>query len=160
MVTITLTHDEIHLAAIAGVMRRIDSMKAGLTNRKQSDSSDWDIDIDGACAELAVAKALNIFWFGHMRSFKGPDVGRLHVRSTRHAHGHLIIKDNDEEEGVYMLVINECPEFRLVGGISAKRAKREFNPVPNKVGPGHSFWVPQDKLSDADAILTFFNIPR
>jgi hypothetical protein len=158
-IEIELSLDEVHLGAIAGIGRRMDSLKAGLTNRKQSDMSDWDVDIDGACAELAVAKVLNVFWFGHMRSFKGPDVGNLlHIRSTRHTNGHLIIKHNDDPNGVYMLVINECPKFTIVGGISAKRAMRDFPSVANKVGKGHSFWVPQDKLSDAEVIVKAYRL--
>lgn len=156
MIDITLTPDEIQYAATAGVMRRVDSMKANLTNRRYSDASDWDIDIEGACAELAVAKAMNVFWNGHMRTFKGPDVGDLHVRSTTHANGHLIIRDNDDENAVYVLVICDCPRYKIVGGISGKRARRDFPRVPNKGGEGASHWVPQDDLSDIDRVFAAF----
>lgn len=153
MIHVTLTPDEIRIAAITGVSRRVDSMKTGLVNQKQSDSSDWAIDIEGACAELAVAKQMGIFWIGHVRTFKNADVGVLHVRSTVHHDGHLIIKENDPDDAVFVLVTCDCPTYTIVGGISGARARIVGNEVPLRRGTGVTWWVPQKHLADPDSIL-------
>ena len=155
MIHVTLSPDEIHLAAITGVSRRIDSMKTGLNNQKQSDGSDWAIDIEGACAELAVAKQMNLFWNGHVQSFKNADVGVLHVRSTVHHDGHLIVKDNDPDDAVFMLVTCACPVYTIVGGISGARARIVGNEVPMKRGTGSTRWVAQKDLTEAERIINW-----
>ena len=152
-IEIVLTPDEIHLAAIAGVSRRIDSMKTWLNNQKQSEGSDWAIDIEGACAELAVAKHMKLFWSGHTRSFKNEDVGPLHVRSTTHKDGHLIVKDNDPDDAVFVLVTCACPVYTIVGGISGARARVVGNEVPLKKGVGSTRWVAQKDLTEAERIM-------
>ena len=155
MIKVTLTPDEIHLAAIAGVSRRVDSMKSGISNQRQSDTSDWAIDIEGACAELAVAKEMGIFWFGHVRSFKNADVGSLHVRSTVHHDGHLIVREKDPDDAVFVLVTCDCPTYTIVGGISGAKARALGKEVPHRRGDGVTWWVAQKDLADADRILNW-----
>jgi len=151
-IDVTLSFHEIAYAAQAGIMRRIDSMEKNLQKIQQAETSGWNIDIDGACAELAVAKALNMHWGGHVGSFKAPDVGELHIRSTNHANGQLIIRKNDPDEYVYMLVICKCPDYKIIGGMSGRKAKaREITKGLN--GKMDCWFIPQDDLFTAEEIF-------
>lgn len=151
-ITITLTLHEVAYAAHAGVMRRIDSIEKKLQSSKQADVSFWNLDIDGACSELAVAKALDKHWGGHVGSFKSPDVGELHVRSTDYSNGQLIIRENDPEEYIYMLVISDCPTYKIVGGMSGKKAK--LRPITKAQNGKRDCWfIPQDDLFPAEEIF-------
>jgi hypothetical protein len=120
-IVINLTYAEIWQASVAGCARRVTSVKEGYDKNKHAQKSDWATDIDGALAEMAFAKASN-------RSFKEPDVGEWHVRSTRHSEGHLIIRPNDNE-----------PEARFVFAITGDRW----------VSLG--WWVPQSALTELQA---------
>src|SRR5215467_14477408 len=113
---ITLSFSEMFSAALCGVMRRITSIKEGYANKKHAEKNDWAIDIEGAIAELAMAKLLGSYWEPTNRSFKAPDLGEIHIRSTCHPSGHLIIRPNDPEEK-YTLVITNGQKCRICGFI-------------------------------------------
>jgi hypothetical protein len=57
---IELTRNEMYLAAVAGVRRRIEGY--GPRTNEYFDGSTWDTDVHGAASELAVAKYLGVYW--------------------------------------------------------------------------------------------------
>jgi len=159
MITISLTKSEVLMASHVGIMRRIDSLFKNyndtvLDRKLHANNSEWAFDIDGACAELAVAKAMGVHWSGHIGSFKEPDVSEIHVRSTSRKNGHLIIRDNDPEKYTYMLVITECPNYIIVGGISGKKAKSLPKKDADENGAG-AWWIGQESLHDPQMIFNY-----
>ena len=154
MINVTLTDQEVLMAAQIGVMRRLDSTHKGYDRLKHSAKSTLAYDIDGACAEMAVAKAMGCYWSGHIGSFKDPDVASIQVRSTNHADGHLIIRDNDQDKFAYILVITDCPHYKIVGGISGKKAKEKEKRDADNYG-NSSWWISQEELTDPQKIFNW-----
>jgi hypothetical protein len=151
---IKLSDEEVMMAAHVGLARRLDSIHKSLNRYKHAYKSEWSYDIDGACAELAVAKAMGVYWSGHVGSFKDPDVANIHVRSTTRKDGHLIIRDNDPENFVYVLVITECPNYTIVGGISGRKAKNKDKSDQDNTG-APAWWIKQEELTDPKTIFNW-----
>lgn len=130
-------------AATAGTVRRLTSIQAGYNSNKHHARSDWATDIEGAAAELAVARALGAYWDAGNKTFKGADVGNVQVRSTTVDNGKLIVRPNDDPAAVFILVTGRVPDLTLRGWMSGKEAKQK----KYKVGPLQNFWwVPQQDL--------------
>lgn len=143
---IVLTPEELTVGATIGIQRRIRSMQAGRKNNHgYGGESAWDVDIEGACAELAVAKAINRYWQAGIDTFKGGDVGHLQVRMSKRRDASLIIRKDDPDEQIYFLVTGESPKFQIRGWIRAGDAKDpRFLREPN--GRELAWFVPQTAL--------------
>jgi hypothetical protein len=123
---IHLTGAELYLAAQIGVSRQMEAMRKGLPDRHGFDGLEgWTVHIEGAAGEMAVAKALGVFWGGTVNTFKTTaDVGALEVR-TRSRHDYeLLIRENDADEAVFVLVTGRAPDFNVVGWLKGKEAKQ------------------------------------
>lgn len=138
--------EQLHATTI-GAWRQLD-------NARRSDAHGFtgnghDAHIDGALAELAVAKALNVYWSGvRADPFDLPgDCGHLQVRSTRHRSGKLIVHPTDPDECAFVLVIASPPsQFLLAGWAYAADAKSDrwwADPTGNG---RHVYFVPQSAL--------------
>jgi len=96
---ITLTREEVAQCQQAAALRWQLARASGVVNqRKDTDSSDGDIDFVGIRAELAVAKALKV---DYSPQSLGIDAGvdffyegiAVDVKATFHAEGHLLFKN-------------------------------------------------------------------
>ena len=152
MIEITLNSAELLVAAQVGSMRRVASMKRKLGVYLHSGKDNWAIDIDGAAAEMAVAKHLNVYWVPSVNTGKSADVGNFQVRSTEHEHGKLIIRENDAKNEKFILVIYKPPTFKIVGWIYSDDAKtNKYWKEPDEIGVG-AWWVPQSDLRPMETI--------
>jgi len=126
----------------------VTSVKEGYDKNKHALKSDWATDIDGALAEMAFAKHMNFYWSASNRSFKEPDVGEWHVRSTRHSDGHLIVRPNDvDPESRFVFAITGDRWVSLVGWMLASEARIDQFWRENERG----WWVPQSALTELQA---------
>lgn len=151
MIKVHLTAPELRSAATVAIERRIDSIKRGLDVKKHATKTswnDWNHDINGAAAEMAVAKMLNVHWNHGVGTFKSPDVGDLQVRSTTYADGNLIVRPNDADESLYILVVCDTPVYNVIGFIGGADAKR-VGTINEKFG-APAWFVPQSKLFDIE----------
>jgi len=144
---IVLTEIEMEIAAMVGCRRRSESRSNSREYAHGFDGSGgWDIDIEGAAAELAYAKYRGQYWPATVCSFKHADVGaNVQIRSTPHANGSLIIRDDDNAEHFYVLLTGTAPTFQVRGyiqGISAQND--EWRQAPN--GRPAAYFVPQSAL--------------
>ena len=145
---VLLTWPEVLLAAHVGVARRVDSLR---NNRKPAYGCTiegaWDRDIEGACGEIAVAKALGIYWSGMGGDLK-VDVGPYQVRQTGRANGCLLLHHKDDDDKQFILVTGHPPRMRIAGWIFAGDGKRkQWRKDPT--GEGRPAWfVPQSALKD------------
>jgi hypothetical protein len=149
--TIQLTSPEIYIASQIGVMRNVASHQRNLPrgNRDAEANNDhqWETDINGALAELAVAKAYGVYWNPSVNVGKAADVGVIQVRSNTRKNGHLIIRKSDKDHEPFMLVICQNPVFHIVGWMIAGEAKRdEFYRPADKFGV-EAWWVDQASLN-------------
>lgn len=151
MIEVTLDKYEIEVAAGVGTRRMVDSLVNG---RKQAAgdkdptgaTAGWQQHIEGACGEMAFAKALGRYWSGSVNTFKdGGDVGDVQIR-TRSRHDYdLIVRDRDRDEDYFILVTGLCPAYRVVGYIRGADAKqRKWQ--QNHGGHGGAFFIPAVEL--------------
>jgi len=148
-VLVRLTRFEVLAAALVGVRRRLESWGSAETNKVGNGSFGWQIDIEAACAEMAAAKALNLYWSGSVNTFKLPDVGEgvegLQVRHTDRDGGCLIVRPEDKGHERFLLVTGQAPLFVLRGWLRGDDARQDaFWRDPNGHRP--AWFVPQSAL--------------
>jgi hypothetical protein len=158
---VMLNEMEMILGGLCGLMRAASAIFKKRENRARGiddDGNIWTRHVEGALAELAVAKALNVFWAGaagdDWRRTKpdGGDVGKLQVRS-RNANYldqkmRLIVQHKDRADEDFLLVVGRAPTYRLVGWINAGEAKRHEEWIANPGNFGEAWFVPQEALNE------------
>lgn len=125
-IKVILRPDEYATALDVATRRVSDSLlnkaKDGLSNKSWIEGTIKHI--QGACAEIAVAKALNCYPQLGVRQFTGmvPDVGSsIEVRySTGDA---LVVRDRDPDDRTYVLVTGDPPNLTVEGWITKPEAK-------------------------------------
>ena len=150
--TVTLSLGEVLLAALIGGFMGARALSRRYKQHYDNDYDFWGSSIQGIAAEIAVAKALGEPYRPNLDGFKAPDVYQLHVRQTAHPKGCLIIRPGDPD-GIYVLVIGQCPTFRIVGWIHSFDAKRpQYWRAPHG-GPG-AWFVPQRVLRTVQSLVS------
>lgn len=143
---VSLTKNEIYTAAMVGVKRRIVSYSFDKTNKFINPEVWWDMDIEGACAEMAVAKALNIYWDYSINTFSAPDVGLFQVRHTKISYGKLIVRPQDSDSETFILIVGSSPDFEIIGYMTGKEAKQDKY-LSDPHGKAPCWMVPQGDLT-------------
>lgn len=123
---ITLTWGEFQVAIFIGGQRMMRAVRARRSEPygHPSERGDWDVVMEGACAEMAVAKHLGMYWSDFPNLDYDGDVGRYQVRSTDLPHGHLLIYPRDRDDAPFILAAGRAPTFSICGWILAGEAKR------------------------------------
>lgn len=151
MTSITLNWHECEMAVQVGVRRQLSSLSKNSRPGEGYEGSGWDIHIQGALGEMAVAKALNVYWSGSVNTFAACDLPGLQVR-TRSRHWYdLIVRSRDSDDEPFILVTGECPTFTVHGWIYGRDAKkpkwlREYGNRPA------AYFVPQGALRPLKAL--------
>ena len=143
---VELTAAEQLQGAIVGAMRHIQgARRADFYGASQANA--WQIDIEGALGEMAVAKAKGIYWSGDIGRTDTPDVGKLQVRTTRRDNGRLILHKRDSDDEIFILATGENGTYNLKGWLLGYVGKRdEYWTDP--VGGRAAYFVPQAELND------------
>lgn len=143
---IVLNWEEAELAANTGVKRQIESMKAKLKDRHGYAGDGFDIHILGAAGEMAVAKALNVFWSPSVNAFGSPDIGdSIQVRTSEKDEHNLIIRPSDSDDHIFFLATGKIPEFKIWGSIKGDAAK-QVKWLKSPGGRAPAFFVPKEAL--------------
>jgi hypothetical protein len=151
VIAVTLTPPEMSMAAQVGCARHIEALRLSLKDKHGAQEHDgWQLHIEGACGELALAKCLGVHWEGTVNTFKrGGDVGTMQVR-TRSKHDYeLIVRKDDDTKAMYWLVTGTCPDYRIHGfirGYDAQRAEWWFR----HGGREGAWFVPQNQLKPVE----------
>lgn len=149
---VELNPSEMLVASSVGCMRHIAAVKAGRHDKHGAASGGWQIHIEGALGELAVAKCLGRFWSGAINTFKDADIGtRIQVR-TRSRHDYdLIVREDDGDSDLFVLVTGVAPSYRVKGWLSGKEAK---NPawLASHGNREPAFFVPASALRPIESI--------
>jgi len=146
---LALSWAEYAMGAHVGYLRRVVSIAKGYRTL-DAPTSKTDDDVEGAVAELVVAKALRTYWDGSVDAIHSPDVdGWIHVRHSLRADAHLIVKPRDLERGyggdAFVLVTGARGTYTIHGWILGHdAAKPEWTRNPN--GYGASWFVPASAL--------------
>lgn len=118
----------------------------------------------GEVATRACAKLLGLPWKNTFDTFKQADLGNnIEVRSMgREWYGLRIRSDDEDSRRVIGVVIErgkERQQYRVVGWINAKHAKKkEWKIDPRSLGRP-MFAVPQDKLRGLDELRQLCGLP-
>lgn len=131
MAIITLSSDDLFLAATAGIMRNIENIKLKRSPAygiERSSVGDWQASIVGATGEMAVARFYNIPWHGKGK-FRGPDAGDIQVRTTQHSgdNPRLILHPRDDDEDLFFPVrwFSGTADFEIFKPIRARDGKQQ-----------------------------------
>lgn len=149
-----LTNREMAMAAECGIMRNIASIIDGRENGHGLDEVDggWSKHVEGACGEVAVAKALGRFWSPTVNVFNAADIGRMIGVRTRSRHDYdLNIRRNDKPDHAYVLVTGLAPSFVVRGYIIGADARRD-EWLQAYGGRPAAWFVPQAALLDIDSL--------
>lgn len=147
---VTLEKAEVMQATFVAVERVMESIAKGHEHKPplKPDDNVLALNIEGACGELAYAKARGIYYEPRVNTYKAPDFGdRVQIR-TRTDHSYdLLIRDNDKPEHYYVLVTGTLPTYRIVGYILGADAMAQPAWRKNWGGRGEAWFVPQLALT-------------
>lgn len=149
---------EYAMASEVGRMMQLSSVRQGLPDAYGYSGAGWSEHIEGACGELVVAKALNIYWAGGINIFKLPDVdNNIQVR-TRSKHFYdLIVRQNDSDDDLFVHVTGTCPNYKIHGYMQGRDAKREQWLFDHGNRPP-AYFVPQEELVPIEDLLVRYNV--
>lgn len=144
---VKLTLAEMMLAAQVGVMRQVNNKKHGRSHRYgATDSNAWQIAIEGALGEAALAKALGVYWSGNIGRLSAADVGGIEIRTTPYRQGCLILHPGDQDEAAFFLAVGCQGDYEIKGWIRGAEGKQDrFWKDPTGAGRW-AFFVPQGEL--------------
>jgi hypothetical protein len=154
---ITLSLEEIAMAAAIAVHRGVDAIRHDRKNQHGFKGNGWTENIEGYGAELAVSKALNLYYSaGDGKGFKGADVSeKIQVRWASQDNYRLIVRGADQTDYIYVLVTGEAPAYDIKGfmpGHIVKQDKYFSNPGN---GRPDAWWVPQSDLKPIEFLKDY-----
>lgn len=142
---ITLTQAEAAMASEIGRLRQLHALFRGWRSAHGCEGLGWDEHIEGACGELAVARALSIYWDGSLDTFKADDLPGLQIRTRSKDYYELLVRPGDDESAKWVLVTGTCPEYTIRGWIEGSKTKRpEW--LKSYGGRAEAYFVPQSEL--------------
>lgn len=153
---VTLEQFEIDLANFVGARRQAEAERMNLPDQYgfEGDSeAGKNIHCLSAAAELGCGKGFDIFWNGSVNTFKnGGDVGKYQVRYRSKDHYQLIVRPDDRDDDIFILVRGALPTLDIVGWMRGKDAK---NPdwVRRYGGRSAAFFPPDDQLNPPEELL-------
>lgn len=153
-IRITLEWYEYSIAAEVGKLRTMTAIRHGIPSKYGASSNAWTDDIEGAAAEMAVAKYLGVYWGGSMETFKAADISeKIQVRQTKYESGRLIVRSEDRDDHVYVLVTGTIPNLTIHGWIEGSEAKQDiYLDSPNDRPP--AYFIPQSQLQPVEMLQT------
>jgi hypothetical protein len=148
--------EQLHASAV-GSARRIKAQAASRQEPHGPLAGDpRSVDIEAACAELAVAKALGRYWPASTEPDRreGDVAGGIHVRHTangRDGRSCLILHDEDADDGIFVLVVGREGRYELAGWTRGSDGKQpEYWRDDERVRP--AFFVPASVLLPASRL--------
>lgn len=160
-ININLNEEEQAIAKFIAEKRRLTNRRNKVEEKKLGPNPGMEIEIGGYGAEMAVAKAFNVYpdFTTHSRSGgydliigKGKKQKRVDVKYTDNSNGNLIapIKKGREKNGpeIYFLVIGKFPKYRLIGWCKREEFLKKEN--IKDIGHGPTYVLDRDQLHPFD----------
>lgn len=145
MIPVKLEWYEMIEGAHCGLLRKIENMRKYPSVRSVA-GDEWQNHIEGACAEVAVSKYLNVYWPASVNTMFSPDMGKYEVRCRSNHNWDLIVREKDADDLMVILVTGSAPNFIIRGWIRAGEAKQAkwIKDYGNYQRP--AYFVPQSAL--------------
>jgi len=149
---ITLTSAEVGAGVRVGGLRHYQAVLRHCEEKSDMPGADgWSHHIEGALGEIAAAKALNMYWPGSVNAWKECDLEGIQVRTRSKSSYDLLVRPNDAENCVWVLVTGGCGTYDVSGWISGHDAKQErFFRSPNDRAP--AYFIPQSELKPIETL--------
>lgn len=158
---VKLNPAEFAFAETIGKMRQGEALRLGLPDRHGAQKEDGlRIHCVGAAGEIAVAKALGVYYEPTVNTFKeGGDVGPYQVRTRLRHKYELLVRDGDRSEDAFVLVTREGREatFRVHGWLHGGDAKRS-DWYHAHGGRDFAYFVPQLELRPLEELPTWIGV--
>jgi hypothetical protein len=157
---IALTWAEMQIAYMVAGQRRIMNMKKRLPGKYGAPEKEGseELDLIAARGEMAVAKALNLYWSGTVGDYGAIDVGGcVEVRSRTKDWHALILHPEDQDDLPFVLAdVSAPPNIRLVGWLYGKEGKsdRFWSDPSGKNRP--AFFIEQKHLHPMNELIKKF----
>lgn len=148
-IRITLSWGEIALGAAVGTMRLVYRRKNAMENGSaRPDWNVWTGEIEGAQAELAVAKHLGLFWSGTVGERAAPDdVGSYQVRcNSSREYDDTLLRKTDKPNRAYISVLSFMPEFHIIGWVWGEDGFRDGRLFEGDKKRPPCWFVPRTKI--------------
>lgn len=148
MTIITLTWTEMMVASYVGSARNVQSLKQNWEPAAGVGTSNtWTPNVEGAAGEMAVAKALGVYWQPIVGNNLADDVGPYQVRTNiSRKHDDLCLRPKDRADRIYISVLSFAPEFHILGWIDGESGKDQKWYRDGTIGRPKCFYVPKDAL--------------
>jgi hypothetical protein len=154
-VPVQLSAPELFQCALVGVMRQCLNIKHGRDRRPAygapTDQS-WNLHVEGAAGECAVAKHLGLYWTGNIGDLRADDVGTIQVRTRRRHDYDLLLHPEDPDDRVFILVTGRAPSFQIHGWIRAVDGKQK-GWWKDPAGDRPAYFVPQSALRPMNELM-------
>ncbi len=145
MIEVRLTSAQMLIAAQVGVQRQVQNLSRNNQDvYGASKLAGWQMHIEGAMGEFALAKHLGIFWDGK-GEWRMRDVGDFDVRTRSKDYYDLIVHDGDEDDRFIYLLTGVNGRYKVHGGMYAREAKQEKY-WKDPAGGRPAYFVPQRDL--------------
>jgi hypothetical protein len=165
MIEVTLTHGEIIVASALGLAREQEALRLGMVDPRAINEGvrygHWSAHVEGCLGELACCKALGVFFPATINTGKSiADIPpNLEIKTrpdsgTRPHDRKLIIRDNDIDSRIFVLVLGAAPTYRIMGWIKCAEAKKHDDWKFDPNGQGEAWWVPVEALKPLDIVAT------
>ena len=145
---VELTAQEVQMPGLAAVLRVGSALTNSLKHRYGFDGSNsWQVEVESSCAELAVSKALGVYWSG-LAGQGARDVTGCEVRHTERDQGRLILHPSDPDDVPFVLVTGSRGDYVIRGWIYGAEGKQDMW-WDDPTGKGRpAFFVPQHALNE------------
>ena len=111
---VVLSSREMRVACHHAADRYITAIEKGFKPKinVNQPSDRTSVDFISCMAELALAKAKNLYWSA-ITGIGGTDVGPYEVRATSYQNGKLVVSEKDPDNKLVVLVVCNPPDFNL-----------------------------------------------
>lgn len=151
---IRITWSEVAIAAHVGMQRQIHSLKDGRKPAHGFVGDEWGIHIEGACAELAVAKFFNLYWEPRINTFRQPDIGDcIQVRRRSNSDYELLVRPKEKNEEFFVHVTGRAPLFAVHGWMTGEEAKSREERLKTHGDRPAAYFVDKNDLHPLEEML-------
>lgn len=159
---VKLSTTELMVAAYVGSARNVQSHAQAWTPHAGIGEADtWTVNIEGVAGEMAVAKALNLYWVPVVGNHRADDVGEYQVRTNMSRRlDDLCLRARDREDRIYISVLSFFPEFEVVGWITGQEGKDPQWLRDGTPGRPPCYYVPRTALHPLADLLALNLTPE
>ena len=144
-VSVTLCPKEMMVAGLNGQMRQVENVRKKYRPPTMGCGhfKDWQLHVEGALAEWAVAKHLGVYPSGF--EFGSGDLGHYEVRSSPNPKTLMYMKPTDKDDHIFIRVTGVNGDYQIHGWITGKDGK-QFPKEDKYNNDRPAIWVPYAAL--------------